>query len=127
MICEKCGFDYESEKCPVCNAEATTVITPKNEEKSHHGLIGMIFGIVSFFFGGLFLSIPGLILSGIGLKKNKNDGFSVAGLVTSILSTVSHTVALVIGVIISVILPLAYAIFILMYIFLYFTAVTFAV
>lgn len=87
----------------------------------------MIFGIVSFFAFGLYISIPGIILSGIGLKKNKNDGFSVAGLVISILSTVSHTVALVIAVIISVILPLAYAIFILMYIFLYFAAVTFAV
>ena len=83
----------------------------------------MILGIVSFFFGGLFLSVPGIILSGIGLKKNKKDGFSVAGLVISILSTVSNTVALVICVIIPVILLLASPIFILIYIFLYFAAV----
>ena len=87
----------------------------------------MILGIVSFFFGGLFLSVPGIILSGIGLKKNKKDGFSVAGLVISILSTVSHTVALVTCVIIPVILLLACPIFVLIDIFLYFAAVTFAV
>ena len=123
MICNQCGSEYTGKTCPVCEPQTPVIATQKDKKTPHHGLIGMIFGIVSFFFGGLFLSVPGIILSGIGLKKNKKDGFSVAGLVISILSTVSNTVALVIAVIISVILPLACAIFVLMDIFLYFAAV----
>lgn len=112
MICEKCGFKYEGEKCPVCYSQKyytakQRLATKDNEAKTYHGLVGMILGIVSFFAFGLYISIPGLILSIIGLKKNKNDGFAVAGLVTSIISTVMGLIALAIALI-PLVLVIAY-------------------
>ena len=73
MICEKCGFDYMGEKCPVCAIEAEemkekskkAVITADNdptEEKTGLGLAGMIVSIIGVFLPTLTLS-PIMILS----------------------------------------------------------------
>lgn len=94
MICEKCGFDYAGEKCPVCAAENISVVT-KTEEKSPCGLIGMIMGIASFVIVGMPLAIAGLILSIIGKKKCSTDGYATAGLITSIISIVLSVLAVV--------------------------------
>ena len=85
MFCEKCGFDYEGEKCPVCEAEASTVAV-EQAEKSPCGLIGMIMGIASFFMVGWPLAAAGLVLSIIGKKKCATDGMATAGVITSIIS-----------------------------------------
>lgn len=62
----------------------------QKDNRGTHALLGMIFGIiglVSCFFGGagIFYSIPGLILSIMGLKSTKSHSKAIAGLVTSII------------------------------------------
>ena len=94
MFCEKCGFDYEGEKCPVCEAEASTVAV-EQAEKSPCGLIGMIMGIASFFMIGWPLAAAGLVLSIIGKKKCATDGMATAGLITSIISLVINVLSAV--------------------------------
>jgi len=47
MICEKCGFEYTSEKCPVCAANEANAQVEQKNEKSPCGLIGMIMGMYS--------------------------------------------------------------------------------
>ncbi len=92
MFCEKCGFDYEGEKCPVCEAEASTVAV-EQAEKSPCGLIGMIMGIASFFMIGWPLAAAGLVLSIIGKKKCATDGMATAGVITSIISLVINVLS----------------------------------
>ena len=92
MFCEKCGFDYEGEKCPVCEAEASAVAV-EQAEKSPCGLIGMIMGIASFFMIGWPLAAAGLVLSIIGKKKCATDGMATAGLITSIISLVINVLS----------------------------------
>lgn len=70
------------------------------ETKLTHGtgIPGFILGIVSLVFswlGGVLgiLTIPGLILSIVGLaKKNTKKGFSIAGLIINIISMIANVI-----------------------------------
>ena len=46
MICEKCGFEYEGENCPVCAAADTVEVAEAPAKKGPLGIIGMVLGIV---------------------------------------------------------------------------------
>ena len=108
MICEKCGFEYTSERCPVCAANEANAQVEKRNEKSPCGLIGMIMGIASFFIMGTPLAIAGLILSIIGKNKCKSDGYATAGLISSILSLVYNVVGTIASIVIIIIIYAAY-------------------
>ena len=108
MICEKCGFEYTSERCPVCAANEANAQVEQKNEKSPCGLIGMIMGIASFFIMGTPLAIAGLILSIIGKNKCKSDGYATAGLISSILSLVYNVVGTIASIVIIIIVYAAY-------------------
>ena len=113
MICEKCGFEYKSAKCPVCAEEEIT--EPKSpavtagEKKSSLGLVGMILAIASFTLNFVAPGVPefpcaiaGLIVSLIAIKKHGADGYSKTGLIMSIvkiaLTIITTVCALVTGI-----------------------------
>lgn len=105
MTCEKCGFEYTGATCPVCAAEEANkaAAAATENKKSPLGLIGMIMAIASFFYVGTPLTIAGLILSVIGKKKNKKDGFATAGLITSIICLVYNVMNSVLAIVIIVV------------------------
>ena len=121
MICEKCGFEYTSERCPVCamvaqekakiqQAQTTTEV----KKKSNLGLIGMLVSIASFVLKfiipfpipDMFIAIAGLVLSIMGKKKNKQDGYATAGLVISIIKLVLEIIKKVFFIGISILLTI---------------------
>jgi len=121
MICEKCGFEYTSERCPVCamvaqekaeiqQAQTTTEV----KKKSNLGLIGMLVAIASFVLKfiipfpipDMFIAIAGLVLSIMGKKKNKQDGYATAGLVISIIKLVLEIIKKVFFIGISILLTI---------------------
>ncbi len=65
------------------------------------GIAGFVLGILSIIGCCCYLSIlsiPGIVLSALQLKKTKNNGLAVAGLVLSIIGAII-TVILLIGII----------------------------
>ena len=118
MICEKCGFEYTSERCPVCAVNAQGA-EKAAEKKSKIGLIGMILAIASFalkfFVVGvpeLPLAIAGLICSVIGKQKNAQDGYATAGLAVSIIKIALEIMATITGLIVSALIIVLYIVFI---------------
>ena len=103
MTCEKCGFEYTGDTCPVCAAEEANKAVAAENKRSRLGPIGMIMAIASFFYVGTPLTIAGLILSVIGKKKNKKDGFATAGLITSIICLVYNVMNSVLAIVIIVV------------------------
>lgn len=87
MICEKCGFEYEGEKCPVCEVNDVNVVI-EEPKRSPMGLISMIMGIASFFMGGVPLSIASIILGSLAKKKCSTDGYAKAGIICSIINII---------------------------------------
>ena len=115
MICEKCGFEYEGENCPVCEVAGSKVVVDE-PKKSPCGLIGMILGIVSFFQGIPF-AIAGLILSNIGLKKCPVDGRAKAGKTLSIISLIINIVMYVGAIVLVAICYIPYILYFVLMIF----------
>ena len=109
MICEKCGFDYTGEKCPVC--EANYEVTVEKASKSPLGLIGMIMGLASFLYIGWPLAAAGLILSIFGKKKCPTDGLATAGLISSIISLAWNILSMVSAAVMTFVLVIIYVIF----------------
>ena len=124
MFCEKCGFEYEGEKCPVCEAEVAAVENVEVEavaKKSSLPTIALIVGIASValaLIGGLlagailgFLGIilfilpaiiPGaaaIVLGVLSMKSNKKLG--IVAIVLGAASIAAYIVAGVVGYIIS--------------------------
>ena len=112
MICERCGFEYKSAKCPVCEAEVQPAHIEK--KKSKLGLIGMILAICSFAIQFVVAGVPdfpfaiaGLVCSVTAKKKNKEDGYATAGLIVSI-AKICLTVLTIISGIFGAVLSLIY-------------------
>ena len=91
MVCKRCGFDYEGEECPVCNAEEKG--TEANKTHARHskknaplGIISMILGVAGLFFNHLPLAIAGLVISIKAIKTYGADDYVTTGLVTSAIS-----------------------------------------
>ena len=99
MTCEKCGFEYEGESCPVCEVENINAEVKKPGKKSVCGLHGLIMGSVSLLFLGWPLSLVGFILSIIGKKKCKTDGVAKAGVIISVLTFIYHIICKIISTI----------------------------
>ena len=97
MICEKCGFEYEGEKCPVCEVEASQIVT-EQPKKSACGIVGMILGILSLVNLNWMFAIPGLILSKKALNVCPGDKRAKAGRTTSLLGLIL-SIALYVGTI----------------------------
>ena len=121
MFCEKCGFEYEGEKCPVCEAEVAAVENVEVEavaKKSKlFGILGLVAGIASIvlaliggllvgFLGGIIFTIllvlpaviPGaaaIVLGAIGLKNSK--GMGIAAIILGAASIVAYIIAGVAG------------------------------
>ena len=120
MFCEKCGFEYEGEKCPVCEAEALAVENVEVEavaKKSVLPIIALIVGIASIvlaliggllvgFLGGILFTIllilpalvPGaaaIVLGAIGLKNSK--GMGITAIILGAASIVAYIIAGVAG------------------------------
>ena len=58
------------------------------------GILSMIFGIISFLFcccygSGIVFSIAAIVLAVISFKKEKVNGFSIAGLILGIVGTIA--------------------------------------
>lgn len=103
MFCEKCGFEYTGEYCPVCADNKPGEVKAKNSP-STLGLIGMILGIASFMVGSPF-DIGGLVCSIIAIKQDKKDPYATAGLISSaihlgmnVFSAISSIVMLILGI-----------------------------
>ena len=122
MICEKCGFDYEGEKCPVCEAEVPVVETvetveaPKKKSKLF-GILGLVIGVASIvlafiggsiigpllgLLGGILLilpaAIPGvaaIVLGAIGLKNS--TGMGIVAIILGALSIIVFLVTCMIS------------------------------
>ena len=137
MICEKCGFDYEGEKCPVCEAEVPVVETVETfeipEKKSKlFGILGLVAGVASIvlafiggsiigpllgLLGGILLilpaAIPGaaaIVLGVLGLKNSK--GLGIAAIILGALSIIVFLVTcMVTGAIANLLISLISAIF----------------
>lgn len=76
---------------PITQPEATSahpqVAVPVPVDDNNIPLMSMIFGVVGLATFMLFLGIPALVLGIIGLRKYPtNRGFSIAGIITGILS-----------------------------------------
>ncbi len=121
MFCEKCGFEYEGEKCPVCEAEVVAVENVEVEavaKKSKlFGILGLVAGIASVAFaliGGLLIGflggilftillilpaiIPGaaaIVLGAIGLKNSK--GMGITAIILGAASILAYIIAGVAG------------------------------
>lgn len=79
--CEKCGKELINGICPNCNGENVVNNTIPSQKKTNgYAIVGFV---LSFF-----VSIAGLIVSIIGLKKSKEledgKGLSIAGIIISI-------------------------------------------
>ena len=110
MICEKCGYTYEKDSCPVCNAVAERKLK-LNEKKSALGVVGMIMSIISCgikviipFIPSIPISIASLILSIIGAVKNKKDGFAVTGICVSSANIVLRIIVKAIKVVLDILI-----------------------
>ena len=124
MFCEKCGFEYEGEKCPVCEAEVAAVENVEVEavaKKSVLPIIALIAGIASIVLaliggflvgvlGGILFTIllilpavvPGaaaVVLGILGMKSNKKLG--IVAIILGAVSIAAYLVAGVVGYIIS--------------------------
>jgi len=124
MTCEKCGFEYTGDSCPVCAVQATNEAIVISEKKtSGLGIAGMILGIVSlamFVLSGLqkvvlmfympFITIPGYVIgiipSIVGLvlcskakKANSGDKLAKVGKIFCIISMILKIVGLVIAIV----------------------------
>ena len=123
MICEKCGFEYTSDRCPVCAMDAQekaeiqqAQTTTEVKKKSNLGLIGMLVAIASFVLKfiipfpipDMFIAIAGLVLSIMGKKKNKQDGYATAGLAVSIIKISLEIIATITGLIVSALIIVLY-------------------
>ncbi len=97
MICEKCGFEYEGENCPVCEVAASKVVVDE-PKKSACGIVGMILGILSLVNLNWMFAIPGLILSKKALNVCPGDKRAKAGRTTSLLGLILG-IALYVGTI----------------------------
>lgn len=119
MFCEKCGFEYEGEKCPVCEAEVAAVEDVEVEavaKKSSLPKIALIVGIASAvlaLIGGLLVGsifgilgiiililpaiLPGAAAVVLGILSMKAD--KKLGIVAIVLGAVSIAVYLVAGVV----------------------------
>ena len=116
MFCKSCGKEIadDSKVCSYCGVQvaapaAAPVAAPEVAGQFNVlGLIGMILGILSivFFWAidgilGLAMSITGLVLSNIGLKKvGMSKGMAKAGKITSIIGLVFSAIYLVIVVLV---------------------------
>ena len=127
MICEKCGFEYNGEKCPVCEANVTDEkLAIAENKKSPLGIVGMILGIVGLamfvlgFVGnaiavlalsylaflvvpgqiiGLVPSIVGMVLSSVAKKKCPDDKIAKAGKILSLIGIIAKTVSIVVCIV----------------------------
>ena len=122
MFCEKCGFEYEGEKCPVCEAEVAAVENVQVEavaKKSVLPIIALIVGIASIvlaliggllvgFLGGILFTIllilpaviPGaaaVVLGILSMKANKKLG--IVAIILGAASIVAYIIAGVVGII----------------------------
>ena len=122
MICEKCGFEYEGENCPVCAAADTVEVTEAPAKKGPLGIIGMVLGIVGlamFVFGaggnitataalsylafflipgyiiGAIPSIAGMVISCIALKAAPADKFAKLGKTFSLIGIIIKVACIV--------------------------------
>ena len=117
MICGKCGFEYTSEKCPVCEADIQPAHIEK--KKSKLGLIGLIVSIASFVINffvpvgipELYIAIAGLICSIVGKKKNSDDACATWGIVISIIKIVLEIIMKIVGTIVGILVSILYIIF----------------
>ena len=121
MICEKCGFEYTGDTCPVCAAEEASKSVAVKKSWTGLGLAGMICGIVALLalvgglpaaagqliamfaapylivtaltgqIIGLVPAIVGAILSSIGKKKLESDKFAKIGRILSTLAIIFRT------------------------------------
>ncbi len=67
--------------------EPQQVATPHQEDNTLP-IIAMVLGLVSLTGPGLILGIPAIVLASISIKKKRgNQGMSIAGLVSGIIST----------------------------------------
>ena len=120
MFCEKCGFEYEGEKCPVCEAEVAAVENVQVEavaKKSVLPIIALIAGIASIVLaliggflvgvlGGIIFTIllilpaviPGaaaVVLGILGMKANTKLG--IVAIILGAASIVAYIIAGVAG------------------------------
>ena len=127
MTCEKCGFEYTGDSCPVCAVQATNEAIVISEKKtSGLGTAGMILGIVSLamlIFGigntifwwllipllaipgpifGAIPSVVGLVLSIAAKKKNPDDKRAKVGKTLSLISLIIKVVLVVVCVVVAV-------------------------
>ena len=128
MICEKCGFDYQGPKCPVCAADEAEKQVVSNQtaaptkKKANLGLIGMLVSIGSFVvkFIPLPISIPelwvaitGLVLSIIGKTKDPKNGYATAGIIIAcakiVIDIVSTVFWTIVGILFTIIVMTAEA------------------
>ena len=117
MLCEKCGFEYEGEKCPVCEVNAETEVTentPLPPKKSivlpiialcvgiasvvlsciGALIIGSLLGLIGAILFILPAAIPGaaaIVLGAIGIRKNTAMG--VAAVILGAASIIIFIVA----------------------------------
>ena len=103
MTCEKCGFEYEGEYCPVCEVENINTAVKAPSKKSVCGLLGLIISSASLMFFGWPLSLVGLILSLIGKGKCKKDGVAKAGVIMSVITLIYHVICKIISSIVAAI------------------------
>lgn len=91
--CEKCGKELINGICPNCNGENVVNNTIPSQKKTNgYAIVGFV---LSFF-----VSIAGLIVSIIGLKKSKElengKGLSIAGIIISIVILVFQILVILI-------------------------------
>ena len=101
-VCEKCGYEFVGETCPVCE-----LVAARRAKKSKLGFTGLILSIIgvvtNFLFGLSLVTLPvfitSLVFSIIGKKKNKKDKCATAGICISAYKIVSNIVSTVISVV----------------------------
>ena len=96
MTCEKCGFEYTGDTCPVCAAEEANKAAVAAEQKSNPlGLVGMILGIVGLATCDIALAIASLILASLSNKRCPGDPKAKVGKILSIITIILCAVVIV--------------------------------
>ena len=121
MICEKCGFEYESDTCPICDLDLHDA-EPKSK-KNPLGTTGLVFGIVGLslfvigvpfylvtflllsFWNSILLcpiyvtnlatSVAGMIFCNIAKKKGFSDSKTITGSVLSLSGVISNGLSII--------------------------------